>query len=129
MRRWDWHYCNEFLTNMLDFLQRFDAGEAHQEDVSLWAQEHVKNILVRKGWHQKGREAKSVEMRLETTLQAYIYVSFDDDKLDMNSFKLGAYYYGGIHVYDMGSERRPKFERFVKMLADAGLFESIESSK
>lgn len=129
MRRWDWHYCYEFLKDMSDFLQRFDVGEVHQEDVSLWAQEHMKAILVRKDWHQKGREAKSVEMRLETTFQAYIYVSFDDGKLDMSSFKLGAYYYGGIHIYDMGAERRQKFERFVKMLDEAGLFAAAETTK
>ena len=129
MRRWDWHYCNECLDDMFDFLKRFDAGKAQEEDVSSWAQEHVKAILVRTGWHQKGRKAKCAEMRIETTFQAYIYASFDNGKLDMSSFKLGATYYGGIHVYDMGEESQQKFERFVKMLEEAGLFAALETTK
>lgn len=125
MKRWDKELCGDFLEDVSDFLQKFDADAADHQDVSAWMKERVKTILVRKSWHQRKGKTTYLETRVETTFHAYLYVSLDNGRLDMSSLKLGALYYGGIHLYEMGAKRRQKLERFVTMLGDAGLFESV----
>jgi len=129
MKRWDKELCSDFLEDVSDFLQKYDARAADHQDVSAWVEKRVKTILVRKSWHQRKGTTTYVETRVETVFNTYIYVSLNDGKLDMSSLKLGALYYGGIHLYEMGTKRRQKLERLVTMLGEAGFFESMETAR